>query len=670
MENAGERRSGEGAGQERISSLNKNVSLVFLLLVVMGLAAAFVFGPGGYPGEVLVFKLRYHKDFFRAGNDLKMVSRVEGEDLVVYADGEWQKQFWAGVNLGVTTPGHSPGELSQTYEDYRRWFKDMDELGVRVVRVYTIMPPDFYRALVEHNRAAERELWFIQGIWPPEEDSVSLGDAFHPFIVSQYSDEIVLAVRAVYGKGEIAPRRGQASGHYRVNAAPYLLGWIMGAEWDPYMVRETIAKNPDKKEFRGRYFATAADANPFEVWLAASLEKLAELEVAMGWQHPLSFVNWVTTDPLPHPDEPFENEDLVSIDPGHIRPTDEWAGGLFAAYHVYPYYPDSLRYQQNYQEYVNSRGEKEPYQGYLAELKRHHAGMPLVIAEFGVPASRGMAHRGPLGRNQGMHTEREQGEMNAAMFRAIKEVGAAGGLLFEWHDEWFKFTWNSWDLEIPSGRRQMWLNRLTNEENFGILAVEPGEAARVLLDGRLDDWNAIGGLTKRGFGDGSELMVTSDEGYLYLALYRPGGWDWSKEEIHLGFDTLPGGNTTAPGLPVRFDQGLEFLLSVSGRERAVLRVASAYDQHTFLYGRVLGMIPWTPGWEREDNGVFLPWKLCLSRQLYLPASRQVIPFEEIEVGRLIPGTSDPAAADYNSLADFFAGEETLEIRIPWMMLGY
>lgn len=647
----------------------KQAAPFVLILLMLALAVLVIRGPG-YPGESFIFEWEYGKNFFRTADGLKMVSRVEGEDLAVYVNGEWKRQFWAGVNLGVTTPGHQPGELSQTYEDYRRWFNDMDELGVTVIRVYTIMPPDFYRALVEHNRDAERDLWFVQGIWPPDEDSVRLKDAFHPFITSQYTDEIVLVARAVYGKGEIAERRGHASGEYRVNAAPYLLGWMMGAEWDPYMTRDTIDKNPDRKQFQGRYFATTPGANPFEVWLAASLEKLAEVEVAMGWQHPLSFVNWVTTDPLAHSDEPLEHEDMVSIDPKHITPTAEWLGGYYAAYHVYPYYPDSLRYQQDYQDYVNSQGEKDPYQGYLAQLKEHHTGMPLVIAEFGVPSSRGMAHRGPLERNQGMHTEQEQGEMDAAMFKAIREVGAAGGMLFEWHDEWFKFTWNTWDLEMPADRRQMWMNRLTNEEHFGLLAHEPGAAARVVLDGRLDDWNAIEGLTKNQFDDGSELMATSDEGYLYLALHQPGGWDWEKDEIHLGFDTLPGGNNTAAGLPVRFDRGLEFLLSFNGADKAVLKIASGYDQHTFFYGWVKKMIPWTPGWERKNSGIFLPWKLSLSRELYLPASRRVIPFEEIEVGQLIPGTSDPLAAEFNSLADYYPGSGVLEIRLPWMMLGY
>lgn len=615
-------------------------------------------------------KPRPEQDFYQAGNGIKMVSRVQGDDIEFYSHGTWQKRFWAGVNLGATTPGHHPGEFSPTYQDYRRWFTDIEELGAKVVRVYTILPPDFYRALADHNRTAKNKLWLIQGIWSPEEELISQKNAFLPSITRKFHREISLAVRAVYGQGVISPSPGKASGKFIVNVAPYLLGWMVGSEWYPYMVKETDRLNPGKSAFHGKYFSTVPGASPFEAWLAACLEELARTETVMGWQHPIAFVNWVTTDPLPHPDEPLEQEDLATVDPQHIRPTGEWLAGYYAAYHVYPYYPDSLRFQQDYQKYINQYGRPDPFEGYLRQLKQHHAGIPLVIAEFGVPSSRGMAHRGPLGRNQGMHTEKEQGEMDVAMFKAIKNVGAAGGILFEWHDEWFKFTWNTWDLEIPGDRRPMWMNRLTNEENFGLLAVEPGEKMRVVLDGRGNDWDEIDDLYEHRFDDRSKIMITNDEGYLYISLFKPGGWDWNKDDLYIGFDTLPGGNRFASGIPARFDQGLEFLLKISDKDHATLEVASAYDQHTYLYGQQKKMIPWKEEWSREENGIFLPWKLCLSRELFLPVSQQRIPFEDIEVGRLRHGNTDPESEEYDSLADFYAGPELLEIRIPWMMLGF
>lgn len=610
------------------------------------------------------------KDIFMSERNFQMISRADNEDIMFYSDGSWHRKFWYGVNLGATTPGHHPGELSPSYDDYRRWFSQMEELGIDLLRIYTILPPSFYKALADHNQQSTRKLWFVQGIWPLEEDLINQKNAYLPSITNEFHKEISYAVGAVFGQVKIPPRKGKASGDYTANTAPYLLAWMLGSEWDPYTVALTDADNPDKGYFHGNYFRTSDNASPFEAWLARCLEVLAKEETKMGWQHPVSFVNWVTTDPIPHPDEPFARENMASIDPLHIAPTEKWEAGYFAFYHVYPYYPDSLRFQENYLEYVNSQGKKDPYEAYVRELKSYHSQIPLVIAEFGVPSSRGMAHSAPLNRNQGMHTELEQGEMAVDMFQAIERAGASGAVIFEWHDEWFKFTWNTWDLEIPAERRPMWLNRLTNEENFGLIAVEPGYWTTVFLDGDLSDWDKIKAPAKITENTNTLVKATHDEAYLYIAIEKPVKWNWEKDRLYIGFDNQPGGNSFVQDTGIQFQQEAEFLLSIDAPNNARLTVASAYDQHTYCYGKLLGMVPWKNEWEEEGNGIFLPWKLCLSRELFLPASKRQVPFEEIEVGNLIFGISDPESPEYNSLADYYLKDNILELRIPWMMLGF
>ena len=81
--------------------------------------------------------------------------------------------------------------------------------------------------------------------------------------------------------------------------------------------------------------------------------------------HPMSFTNWVTTDLLQHPAEPDENEDLVSVNPNVIKSKEIFFPGLFASYHIYPYYPDFLNFEEKYVEYIDHRGKKNNYAGYL-----------------------------------------------------------------------------------------------------------------------------------------------------------------------------------------------------------------------------------------------------------------------------------------------------------------
>lgn len=284
---------------------------------------------------------------------------------------------------------------------------------------------------------------------------------------------------------------GHASGKFEADVSPYVLGWVVGIEWDPYTVKATNDAHPGMKPFQGTYFQAASGASPFESWLAQMLDTLAQEDMKFGWQHPVSFTNWVTTDPLTHPNEPSDTEDLVSVDPMQVRPQAGWKAGYFASYHIYPYYPDLLRYEEKYQTYKDSEGNINPYAGYLHELREHHKGIPLIVAEYGVPSSRGMAHYGPLNRNQGMHSEKEQGEIDADLYRSIYNENLDGAVLFAWQDEWFKITWNTMELDSPIDRRPMWRNMLTNEEHFGLLAVEPGKSQEdtIVLDGKTDDWD-------------------------------------------------------------------------------------------------------------------------------------------------------------------------------------
>ncbi len=630
---------------------------------------------------------------------VKRVSTVRDSHIAVYDGRSWKARFWNGINLGASLPGHSPGELAPTRDDYLRWFPQMKEMNADVVRVYTILDPEFYEALDDFNRDREDPLWVIQGVWSPEEQLIGENeegrDAYAPEITEEFEHEIRNAVHVVHGDADLPERPGHASGRYRTDVSEYVLGWMIGTEWFPNAVERTNEANKGMQPYSGKYFRATDDARPFESWLASMADTLAEEEMEYRWQHPVAFTNWPTTDPLSHPNEPFPQEDLVSLDPMHITATDDWKAGYFSQYHVYPYYPDFMRHDEKYRDY-RSDGTVDPYAGYLHHLRAHHRGIPLFVGEFGVPSSRGMAHRGPLGRDQGYHTEREQGRIEAGMIEAIRQEGLDGALLFAWHDEWFKFTWNTLDLELPPERRDRWRNRLTNEENFGVLAVEAGESAEetITIDGETEDWErrtggpeGIGGAIEwisdrasgqvvssewREYGD-FDLTVSHDEAYLYLLLEkREGRWDFERNELDVGFGTLDNGSATtdaAPGLTFP-DGGIQCLLRIRGEDDARMLVSSAYDQFTYLWAYKLNLIPDTGASTEESAGVFLPWKLALSRTLVLPQTKERIPFDDIEVGEMRNGVTDPSSRSFDNLADWHAAGDVLEVRIPWMLLGF
>jgi len=604
------------------------------------------------------------------GHQLKF--RTKGEHVQIYENGVWKNYFVKGINLGASLPGYYPGELPIQKEEYLRWFALIRDLGVRVIRVYTIHQPVFYEALVEHNREhADDPLYFMQGIWSPEEALQEKRDAFLPEIRQEFRQEIEYAVGAVYGDIVIPGKPGKASGEYTVNAGPYLLGWHIGTEWDPRMVHQTNQLRKNEPAQAGKHIQAEKDATPFENWLADMMDYTAQLEHARGWQHPIAFTNWVTTDPLRHPGEPIFHEDMVSVDPMHIGAV-KWEAGVFAAYHVYPYYPDLFRFDPRLRTVKNENGEIDPYKAYLRELKRHHAGMPVMITEFGVPSSLGVAHQGPLGRDQGGHTEREQGEINAGLLREIYAEGYSGAILFEWHDEWFKRTWNTMRYDLPEHRRSYWMNVLTNEAFFGLLAMQSNKEDDLRIDGNSSDWDHLPddektrmAVKQPGF---REIWMTHDEGYVYIGARLERPIDLQREKIVFGVDTISGGNRSAQELPdLSLDEGLE-AIAILGERDSEVKIASSYDFHRRLYGETYGMLP--ASGKENDAGRFVSWKLAVSLKMEPPDTKQPHPFEEVVVGRLNRGSAHPDAAGDPSHVHWQTKGDWLEVRIPWMLIGF
>ena len=557
--------------------------------------------------------------------------------------------FLAGVNLGATTPGHQPGELAITAADYRRWFAEMRDLGIRAVRIYTIHPPAFYDELAAYNHAhPDAPLYLVQGVYLPDESyTTKKRGLYDPAVSAAFDAELRDAVGAVSGDLDRAPRRGRADGHWRADVTPWLAGWIVGVEWDPFGVRRTDRVDRGAPAVHGRYFRSTPDATPTERWLAGKLDRLATLEARRALSTPLAFTNWPTTDPLRHPSEPLLREDLVGIDANHVRPTAAWPAGRFASYHAYPYYPDFQRHEPALRRYELD-GKVDSYAGYLAELRAHHGGMPVMITEFGVPSSIGSAHEGPLGRDQGDHSEQDAMRTDAELLRVIRRERLAGAFLFSWADEWFKFTWNTLPREQPvADRRQLWHDPWTNEQWFGLVATDAGPA------------NPQGRVVQESRTGIREIRFATDPSWLHLRVHldQP-----PKGKLAFGFDVVPGGAPRLPGSTAA-DGASDYAVVLDlGKESGQAYVRPALDPLPLDYSPLpRGVVRSTDGWDEM--------LLSTNRAVVVPTTGKHLPYETMDVGRLRRGTWDPASPGYDSRATWQADGQDVTIRIPWMQLG-
>ncbi len=515
-------------------------------------------------------------------------ARASGEHFEVRTGPTWSGLYVKGINLGAALPGKFPADFPMDDSTYGRWLALMAAAHANVVRLYTILPPAFYRALAQWNSDhADQPLWLVQGVWtelPPH----NAYDA--PAFQAGFVAELRRAADVVHGRARLPQRPGHAWGRYTADVSARTLAWLVGREWEPQSLQAYDSLHKDRTRFAGRFLAVDS-GTATDVWLAQQCDTL----LAYEWdvyhaQRPIAYVTWPTLDPLSHVTEPGRAEeqtlrrryrfppnprlreyanDGVALDAMRVRVTRADSAGYFAAYHVYPYYPDFIGLDSTY--------GPAHYLGYLRALARHHAGRPLLVAEYGVPSSRGNAHLTPEGLDHGGHDEQAMAAIDVRLTREIHDAGLAGGIVFAWLDEWFKHNWPVIDLEQPADRTRLWHNMMDAEQQYGLLGEYAGDSVTVPEPGGDPArWRALSVLARH---SGVVLRTGSDAAYLYVAIETP--WPWDSVRYVLGFDTIDStqGEHRLPGLAVTSAGGFEFAAVLDDSSNADLRVVPWYDPY-------------------------------------------------------------------------------------------
>jgi len=594
--------------------------------------------------------------------------KTKGDYFYEYSNGDWKQLFMRGVNIGATEPALFPGDLTISYDTYYRWFGYISDMNCNCVRIYTLMPPQFYQALKDFNAKAKNKVYLYQGIWVNEEDIERLSDAYaeNEKILNDFTADAKNLVDVIHGNAKIAETPGEASGSYTADVSKWLVGWIIGIEWDHNFVMNTDSQHPDKKDFDGEYLYTQT-ASPFEAFLCRVGNDLVKHETKnYKFQTPLAFTNWITTDPLTHPNEPHEDEDKATVNTENVK-FRNFGPGMFASYHVYPYYPDSLNYQKDYLEYTDEDGKVNTYLAYLEDLKLAHT-IPIIVAEFGIPTSRGMGHESVMGYNQGMVDEADQGEMLIDMLTNIEETKYAGAIMFTWQDEWFKRTWNNVMFDIAD-RRPFWTNIQTTEQCFGLMAFDPGkETSTCYVDGNVKDWKSETPIAKTKQG---KLYAKSDERYLYLMLDAK-DYDFNNDTLLIPINTILGqGNKNSLQYNATFDNDADFLIYINGKNNSHIYVDRYYDafNYYFLESKKLSDVPNEENANVSGSGYFDEMRLCYGYNLTVKGTGEVVTDKAYETGKLKYGNGNPSSDNYKSLSDFCYKDGKLEIRIPWQLLN-
>jgi hypothetical protein len=211
--------------------------------------------------------------------------------------------------------------------------------------------------------------------------------------------------------------------------------------------------------------------------------------------------------------------------------------------------------------------------------------VPVVIGAFGLATSLEPTHIHPQGWNNGGVTEEEQGELLARFSRNIRDAGMAGGVVFEWLDEWWKQVDDPFVAPFEDDRSSdpMWLNRLDPEETFGVRGFRAFRTVP-LLRGEDEDWrHAVVLYDREGAGAGSggvleEVQVSADYAHLYLRVDVADARSWTGRSLWIALGTLPGeaGSLTLPGGIPGPESGANFLVQIDDLAEARILVAENY----------------------------------------------------------------------------------------------
>lgn len=620
--------------------------------------------------------------------EISSFTKVEGSSLLLNQGDGFEKFEIKGVDLGLGKPGYYATEKAVTKEEYLRWFKQIKELGANVIRTYTLAGPEFYEAFFEFNMNNPDPLYLLHGVWVDDYLLNSTYSAFDKEFYEPIYSDCKKIVDVIHGRHKESQRLSLTSDNYKWDISQWVCGYILGVEWDGNLVTYTDKSFPQQTQFDGKYFYTENGTN-FEIFLASMAENTVAYETEKyGSQRWMAFSNWAITDPLDYPEELKEEfQKSASVDVEHIRTNDSFIAGQFASYHLYPYYPDYYASLPLH--------EDNTYLQYLRELTAHHQ-MPVVISEFGVPSSRGLASREEgLGRNQGNMSETQQGDAIVSMYHDIKEANCAGAVVFTWQDEWFKRTWNTM-ASIDLNATPYWSDYQANEQNFGLLSFDPGKEKSISYpDGNKSEWNEEDLISDQ---NQIKLSMKYDEKYIYYLIEKE-GLNIKTDRLFIPIDTTPkSGSKRAENLQIEMNKDADFMIDINGVNNSRVWVQDYYDSIDVLYSNIIsGKEIFSLSPPQSDSEFFKQIRMIYRHNSYYKPNEIIdtnsdddieINYDEFgklkkakqpcyrlsaktfETGKLTHGNGNPESSDFNSLTDFCVGDGFVELRIPWQLLNF
>ena len=166
--------------------------------------------------------------------------KVDGDQIFQKCDSGYEPFEIRGVNMGSGEPGEWATDFDIDKETYLRWFRYIQEMGANTIRIYTVQSDEVYFAFYEYNKDYENHLWLCLGVGV--NDYVQECDFYEAILIDCWT-----IVDVIHGKRKISLGRMASSGagSYRHDISSWVIGYILGVEWEDVTVVYTDETNND-----------------------------------------------------------------------------------------------------------------------------------------------------------------------------------------------------------------------------------------------------------------------------------------------------------------------------------------------------------------------------------------------------------------------------------------
>lgn len=616
----------------------------------------------------------YYKGIYMKGGEEKPLTiqvRTNGQ-MIEYQnqEGNYEALTIKGVELTSSIPGHYITDYAIDETTYLRWFRWIQEMGANTISVPNIMDDTFYHALYNYNTQNESPLYVLQGISITDYANNNKEDAYSEGFYQALKEAGMGAVDVIHGKKKILINKGIGTGHYNKDVSEWVLGYILATDWNADTVAYTNHNGYDAI-YDGEYIQTTSDATAFEAMLAKIMDQMIDYESEKYHvQRLISFMNSPVIDPFEY-DKHYAKQlgKHTQLDAENLKVKKAFKSGYFASYRVYDFcenFYDYFSEEQKGRLLDTQQVEElqgETYGGYVRLLNAYHT-IPVIVG-YGFSSSRGTVKSDPL-------SEFEQGKALVKGYEGFIKAGSAGVVISAWQDIWGQSTWNT-SYALTLNNRHYWNDIQSYNQGNGLLSFDPGEIQSICyIDGKDSEWTEEDVIIEH---DGIQLSAKYDERGIYLLIQ--GEQVNSKQPLYIPIDTTKQtGSSDCEQYLLQFEKNADFLLVLDGPDNSQVLVQKRYESIRANYSIETTGVDAYVEVPEADTPLFVPIHMMSNDKDLIGPDETIKEIQSkrltdvLETGKLHYGNGNPESETFNSLADFYYGEDLIEIRIPWQLLNF